>query len=483
VLQAPLLGALRYALQAMTSCGPIRCAVAAATLIGVVCAAGVAAAQPIRVHGTLGGAMAVGGHQADELGPGLGYGLGAEIALVPQLGLGLRVTGAWLGEAAEPGDPTVKGEGDAAALGGGISVTVLPWATEYDGSSLSLSGVWLGATGGVATTGGREKWLVEGQAGWDLYHPKPNFGIGPMVGWMHVFQPDGQLRPDDANVVMAGIHGRWWYREPTEEEIQAARTDQDNDRIFDDVDKCPDAAEDMDGFQDEDGCPDLDNDGDGNPDLSDACPREAEDKDRFQDEDGCPDPDDDGDGLLDEKDKCPGAAEDMDGFEDEDGCPDLDDDQDGIPDREDLCPKEPETVNGYADRDGCPDEDQVRVIGGKIVLDERVHFPTASTQIGRNSYAMLERLAKLIREHPEYSHVSIEGHADERGAEDYNLRLSSERAQAVLEFLVKHGVDRARLSSQGFGSSRPLAEKGSPNALYLNRRVELVVTRGQGGKQ
>src|SRR5581483_9169557 len=73
--------------------------------------------------------------------------------------------------------------------------------------------------------------------------------------------------------------------------------DSDGDGIPDDVDKCPNAPEDKDGFEDSDGCPDPDNDHDGIPDTIDKCPNEPEDVDGFQDQDGCPDPDNDGDGI------------------------------------------------------------------------------------------------------------------------------------------------------------------------------------------
>ncbi|HEY4107087.1 MAG TPA: OmpA family protein, partial [Polyangiaceae bacterium] len=197
----------------------------------------------------------------------------------------------------------------------------------------------------------------------------------------------------------------------------------------------------------------------------------------YQDEDGCPEPDNDGDGIPDVSDKCPNEPEDKDGFEDQDGCPDPDNDKDGIPDARDLCPNEPETVNGYADNDGCPDEDQVRVVGDKIVLDDRVHFYVNSFVIRKVSYPLLTRLAKLIQDHPEYVHVSVEGHADERGPANFNQKLSEDRARAVLEFLVKQGIAADRLSSIGYGESRPLVDKTSEYALLLNRRVEFTVTR------
>lgn len=65
--------------------------------------------------------------------------------------------------------------------------------------------------------------------------------------------------------------------------------DTDRDRIADDMDRCPNEAEDKDGYQDEDGCPDPDNDKDGVMDKADKCPNQGETRNGFQDDDGCPD--------------------------------------------------------------------------------------------------------------------------------------------------------------------------------------------------
>jgi OOP family OmpA-OmpF porin len=70
------------------------------------------------------------------------------------------------------------------------------------------------------------------------------------------------------------------------------------------------------------GCPAPDPDGDGITGDADRCPDQAEDFDGFQDDDGCPDPDNDGDGIDDARDSCPDAAETINGWQDEDGCPD-----------------------------------------------------------------------------------------------------------------------------------------------------------------
>jgi parallel beta-helix repeat protein len=99
-----------------------------------------------------------------------------------------------------------------------------------------------------------------------------------------------------------------------------------------------------------------DSDEDGIAEDVDKCPELAEDFDNFEDKDGCPEYDNDGDGIYDSKDGCPEKAEDFDGYVDRDGCPDPDNDNDKVPDTEDKCPNTPETVNGFKDEDGCPDE-------------------------------------------------------------------------------------------------------------------------------
>ena len=109
-----------------------------------------------------------------------------------------------------------------------------------------------------------------------------------------------------------------------------------------------------------------DRDVDGVPDAADACPDAQEDLDGFEDNDGCPDPDDDGDGVCDPiiaswgkndgtfscrgADTCPAQIEDLDGFEDNDGCPDLDNDRDDVADVDDRCPD----LAGPVDHQGCP---------------------------------------------------------------------------------------------------------------------------------
>lgn len=245
--------------------------------------------------------------------------------------------------------------------------------------------------------------------------------------------------------------------------------DNDKDGIPDSLDKCPDLAEDFDGFQDQDGCPDLDNDNDGIADVVDKCPNEPEDFDGVQDEDGCPDivQDMDKDGIPDDKDKCPTVAEDFDHFQDEDGCPDFDNDGDGIADSLDKCPNDPETYNGYMDEDGCPDQ---RPIEEKFIL-RGVNFESGSASLTPDSYAVLDQVVKSLKAYPEVR-VEISGFTDNVGKDDFNLNLSQKRADSVKLYLVNAGVGADRIEAKGYGKMNPVSTNKTAAGRAENRRIE-----------
>jgi OmpA-OmpF porin, OOP family len=293
--------------------------------------------------------------------------------------------------------------------------------------------------------------------------------------------------------------------------------DRDKDGIADDDDACPDDPEDKDGFEDRDGCPELDNDsdgildvddacplvkedydgdrdedgcpegregdrdGDGIPDDVDDCPDEPEDFDGFQDEDGCPDPDNDSDGIPDEKDLCPNDPEDFDGFQDEDGCPDPDNDSDRILDVDDACPNDPETYNGHEDEDGCPDKGLVIVEDTQITILEKIYFETDSAIIQARSFPLLDAVAATLNASPHITLVEIQGHADERGSDEYNINLTRARAASVMNALIERGVVKNRLRSAGYGERCPVDPKNNANAWEKNRRVEFKIVETDAG--
>jgi outer membrane protein OmpA-like peptidoglycan-associated protein len=437
-----------------------------------------AGAQEFRLHGVAGVGHAIGGFQHRELSYGGTARAALELVVLREFGFYGQVSGTWLGAGDEPTNRTLAPLDAASSYEGMAGIHLRPFARHPGTNLLTLGGLWFGGAGGIAYTGGLGRPVVDAGIGLDLLFSKATLGLGPMLGWEHVFQPNKELRPEDANVLFVGIHGMF----EVGLEPETVDGDRDHDGIRDSVDQCPDDPEDKDGFLDNDGCPDKDNDEDKIVDVYDQCPNIPEDRDGFEDTDGCPDTDNDKDGILDVSDKCPNDPEDMDHFEDEDGCPDTDNDQDGIPDSYDQCPNEPETKNGYADEDGCPDDEQIRVVGDKILLDDRVHFMVNAHIIRGISYPLLTRLANLINRHPEYLHLEVQGHTDERGPDWYNDKLSQDRANAVLEFLVSRGVKRERLSAQGFGKSKPLVDKNTEYAWSMNRRVEFLITREKSEK-
>ncbi|MCE9667574.1 Ig-like domain-containing protein [Myxococcus stipitatus] len=262
-----------------------------------------------------------------------------------------------------------------------------------------------------------------------------------------------------------------------------APVDTDGDGLTDGNDACPTQAEDKDGFEDADGCPDPDNDKDGIADVADKCVNDPETVNGFQDEDGCPDEappvDSDGDGIMDPQDKCPAHAEDKDGFQDEDGCPDPDNDKDGIPDVADKCPLEPEVINGVADDDGCPDKGKVKVQvdGERIVILEKVYFATGKDIILPRSFPLLKQVAAVLRANPQVELLRVEGHTDNQGKAAFNMDLSRRRAGNVREFLVKEGIDAARLEAEGYGQTKPVDTNKTAAGRENNRRVEFTILR------
>ncbi len=249
--------------------------------------------------------------------------------------------------------------------------------------------------------------------------------------------------------------------------------DRDNDGVGDEVDKCPELAEDRDGFEDQDGCPDTDDDGDGIPDTIDACPQEAEDKNGVDDNDGCPETDVDGDGIVGSADRCPADAEDNDGFQDSDGCPDTDNDGDGVTDQNDKCPTTLETPNNYQDNDGCPDEIPVAVAKFTGTI-KGINFRTGSATILASSNRTLGEAAKVLTGNPTVR-LEVQGHTDNVGDRAFNISLSQRRAAAVVRYLVGKRVNAARLVSKGYGPDQPVADNGTAAGKAKNRRVDFVL--------
>jgi len=214
-----------------------------------------------------------------------------------------------------------------------------------------------------------------------------------------------------------------------------------------------------------------DRDGDTVPDAADICPAlvGAASPPRP----GCP-PDADQDGIHDADDRCPAEP----GFATADaarhGCP-ADTDGDGIVDAKDACPYERGETTADPATSGCPRA--VRLEGMQIVILQQVNFATGKAEILPDSHDLLRQVAAVLEEHPEIARVAVDGHTDNRGAEQANLSLSQSRALAVVRWLTEHGVDARRLEARGFGPRRPLVDNATEAGRAKNRRVEFQIRK------
>ena len=422
----------------------------------------------LRLHGSLSLLKAVSGHQRQELGFGAIGQVSAEWGW--SRSVGLELSGAWLALAdVKQEAPAGYAELNGASAGFlGAGVRLYPFLSQE--LPLAPGGLWLSPAAGVGFTAGVPHMALKAELGFDFMLAQ-HWALGPSLGFLHFFQENQSVRPADANLVFAGVHVVYDHF------ASLPPKDADGDLIVDPLDACPLEKEDFDKFQDQDGCPEPDNDLDTVLDQDDECPLQPEDFDDFEDQDGCPELDNDGDGILDSQDQCPVLEEDFDEFEDADGCPEKDNDQDGFEDVRDLCPNEKEVVNGYADHDGCPDAEQVKVVADHIELAQKIHFYTNSARLRPMSYPVLYKLALFLNEHPEYVKVRISGHSDQRGTDQFNAKVSLERAEMVGRYLIKNGVSESRVMSKGFGSQKLLVDGQDSRSHFLNRRVEFVVTR------
>ena len=112
---------------------------------------------------------------------------------------------------------------------------------------------------------------------------------------------------------------------------------------------------------------------------------------------------------------------------------------------------------------------------GLIVNMSDVLFDTARYTLKPGAREKLAKVSGIILGHPGLK-IAVEGHTDSVGGDEYNMRLSENRANSVRDFLVAQGVPAASVTSQGFGKTMPVADNVSAAGRQQNRRVELVVS-------
>jgi len=190
---------------------------------------------------------------------------------------------------------------------------------------------------------------------------------------------------------------------------------------------------------------------------------------------GCPDTD--GDGVTDKEDKCPDHPK---GWKvDANGCP-LDQDKDGVPDAIDECP----TASGTKENKGCPVK-EVTVETIKELTPEQVvmqnikvvpvHFLSDKSYLTDYSKGVLEKLIKTMNSDKDFR-VNMYGYTDSQGSDNYNIKLSQDRINSVVDHLLSKGISKDRIIHQkALGKSKPIASNDTEEGRLQNRRVEFEI--------
>lgn len=128
-------------------------------------------------------------------------------------------------------------------------------------------------------------------------------------------------------------------------------------------------------------------------------------------------------------------------------------------------------------------EKQVKIRENRIEIAEKIQFALDKAEILPASFGLLDELAKVMTDNPQVQKVNIEGHASGEGEAQHNLALSKARAEAVRAFLVKKGIAAERLTSAGFGETKPIASNDTEDGREKNRRVEFHITKQEVTKE
>jgi peptidoglycan-associated lipoprotein len=134
--------------------------------------------------------------------------------------------------------------------------------------------------------------------------------------------------------------------------------------------------------------------------------------------------------------------------------------------------------DGQSGNDGAEKTEQAQgELRDVLITLRRVHFPFDSNELTEDSRAALAEAGPKLARHPDVR-LYVDGHADQRGTEEYNVALGERRAQVVADYLMRMGVGKDQLNIVSFGEGRPLVEQESDEAMAKNRRVDFRLMRG-----
>jgi OOP family OmpA-OmpF porin len=113
---------------------------------------------------------------------------------------------------------------------------------------------------------------------------------------------------------------------------------------------------------------------------------------------------------------------------------------------------------------------------GSVVRLNNVFFDFDKFNLRPESFVELDRVVTLLKENPAIE-IEMSAHTDDRGSDDYNLKLSDNRARSVMEYILSKGIPKERITSHGYGETKPVAPNDTDENRQLNRRVEFKILK------
>jgi len=111
---------------------------------------------------------------------------------------------------------------------------------------------------------------------------------------------------------------------------------------------------------------------------------------------------------------------------------------------------------------------------GQVVRLNNVFFDFDKWDLRPESFVELNRVVDLLKQNPSIV-IEMSAHTDSYGSDDYNYKLSENRARSVMEYILSKGIATSRISSKGYGETKPVVENDTPENRQLNRRVEFTI--------
>ena len=118
---------------------------------------------------------------------------------------------------------------------------------------------------------------------------------------------------------------------------------------------------------------------------------------------------------------------------------------------------------------------EARITDKHIVISGKVLFETGNAKLKKVSYEVLDEVVFALEKHPEIIKLQVVGHTDSDGDAKANTRLSKRRATTVMNYLIRKGIEKDRVSAVGLGEDQPIASNDTEEGKDKNRRVEFVI--------